>query len=255
MLLAECLGQEGSNQLTDLIENKRLNDPAAIANLSPQAFTQAAIAGFFIQETLQNEAVLDKLVGDLAVSVAQSENGIAGQPLQVQQAFANAILTGDTSGLEPSLAEQAIVTQADYQGILEAIATQDYSRILDRPTTAGNKLRQFGACGLSMKQVDLTGIGEKNSEAETLRAVNAFLQGASDAQIQAKFGVPAGAVGTIRNGHPFQSKAEFIAVFSRVSGDNRAITGYGAWTAFGPPSNKGDDDPSEDEPTDADGAN
>lgn len=230
LLLAECLGEEGSDAIVDLMEADKLNDPAAIAQLSPQAFTQAAIAGFFTQETLQNQAVLDKLVGDLAVSIAQSENGISGQPAVVQQAFANAILTGDIGGLESSLAQQAIVTQADYQGILEAVATQDYSKILDTPTTAGNKLRQFGACGLSMRQVAQSTQAGQGGEAQGLQTINSFLAtpDLTDQQITERFGdLSKEQIAALRNGAPYQSKAEFL---THMSQNARGIDGYALWS-------------------------
>lgn len=245
LLLAECLGEEGSDAIVDLMEEEKLNDPAAIAQLSPQAFTQAAIAGFFTKETLQNQAVLDKLVRDLATSMAQSENGVAGQPIGVQQAFANAILTGDTSGLQPSLGQQAIITQADYQGILEAIATQDYSKILDTPTTAGNKLRQFGACGLSMRQVAQATQAGQGGEAQGLQTINSFLvtPDLTDQQIIEKFGdLSKEQLGALRNGAPYQSKAEFL---THMSQNARGIDGYALWSAGAaqpePPKEEGED--------------
>lgn len=233
LLLAECLSQSDSDQLTQLIENEQLTDIQAIANLSPQAFVQAAIAGFFSPEILSNEVVLQKLVGSLAVSMAQSENGVSGQPAATQQAFVNALLTGDTSGLTDSLAAQALVTQADYQAILEAIATGNYSAILDQPTTAGNKLRNFGSCGLSMKAVDLAGVQQQGLEAATLQNINSFLQGADDSAIAEKFGVSPESVAVIKNAQPYQTKSDFINTFARIS-DSRAVTGFAAWGLFAP---------------------
>jgi hypothetical protein len=44
LLLAPCLGEKGSADLGRLIEQSKLNDPAAIAQLDAATFTQAAIA-------------------------------------------------------------------------------------------------------------------------------------------------------------------------------------------------------------------
>jgi hypothetical protein len=232
LLLADCLGEEGSDRLTELIDQGQLDNPRAIASLPPAAFVQGTIAGLFSAETLLDENLQNKLKQDLALVIAQNENGVGSQQAQ---GFANAMLTGNVSQLPNFLQEQASATQADFEQLLTSILAQDLgdeSEVFAPGSTAGERLRSgFGSCGLSLRQ---SGAGSITSsdDVEMLNSINEFLSDATvtDEQVQARFElVNSSQVRLLRNGTPYQSKREFI---QHVSQGTNGMNGYILWSRF-----------------------
>lgn len=232
LLLADCLGEEGSDRLTELIDQGKLNDPGAIASLPPAAFVQGAIAGLFSTETLSDKSLQNKLRQDLSLVIAQNENGVGNQQAQ---GFANAMLTGDVSQLPNFLQEQAIATQADFEQILESVLAQDLgdeSEVFVSGSTAGERLRSgFGSCGLSLRQAGAGSI-VSTDDVEMLNKINSFLTDSNitDEQVLSRFQLAnVSQVRLLRNGQPYQSKNEFI---QHVSQGTNGQNGYVLWSRF-----------------------
>lgn len=221
LLLANCLGSDGSAEVSTLLESGVT--PEGVVELSPNALVQSAIAGIIPPEVLADPLVFTKLAGDLAAVMALNENGV-GISINAQ-AFAEAILTGDTSTLPPDLADQAIATGEDYRAALDAIAAGDLTPLLEPGQRAGEKLRNFGSCGLTLKTTGITATATGGTEATTLTWLNDWAATASDEEITTTLGDidPE----RVRNGIPYQSQGEFISFHSDPA--DGAAAGVAAW--------------------------
>jgi hypothetical protein len=233
-LLAGCVGQEGSEQLSELIDNNQLGNVDQIAQLEANTFVQSAIAGLIPQSALDDPRIQEKLAIDLAAVMARNENGV-GNTINAD-AFADSLISGNPGGLPPELAEQLPATRADYSATLEAIRTQDLgadAEIFADGSTAGERLRSnFGNCGLQLRQVGAGSLsqGQAGSDAETLASLNDFLASASDQEISDRLGLESSQqVATLKDGVPYQSKQEFVEF---TAGGTDTVGGYVLWGNF-----------------------
>lgn len=254
LLLADCLGQQGSDALTNLIEQNRLNDPAAVAALPDDALVQGAIAGLFSKETLQNQTVNDRLRVALASVMAANEPGVLASPRA--RLFAEALITGNPARLSPQYQEQAIRTKADYDALLTAIVNQDLaedSSIFADGSSTGERLRSgFGSCGLSLRGnggLDIRA-GGSSGDAERLRQINELLAApeTTDADIKEQFGLTGDRqIKALRNGAPYQTRQAFIDHIAQLGNKTSA---WGIWQRFGNPTGGGEETPPTNTPTD-----
>ncbi len=237
-LLAPCLGEQGSEQVQQLIASDKLADVSALAALEPNAFVQAAIAGMIPKQALENEAIQAKLRQDLASVLALSEDGIGAVDGESPRRFARAIQSGNFNGISADLQPQAQQAQGDYQILLKAIGEQKLGEnddVFNRTAnpTAGERLRRLGSCGISLRQVGadkIAGAGNAGDR-ETLGEINQLLAGeASDLEVQERFGLESQSqVRALRNGMPYSAKEEFVRHAAR-KGDG--VSGYVMWSNF-----------------------
>lgn len=159
-LLAPCLGNEGSDAISSLVENNKINDPAAIAALPPRTLVNLAVSGLS-STILSDPAVSAKLKTSLASLLAQAEPG--GNPAQFDQ-LTQSLLSGKPDGLsgvvivpDSTGATPFQSMSTDLATILTAIQNQDLgidSQIFDRNAnpTARDRLNGIANCGLTLKQ-------------------------------------------------------------------------------------------------------
>ena len=234
LLLASCLGADGSTQLQNLIEKNQQNDVQAIAKLDPNVFVQSAIAGIFPPELLQSERLKSKLNQDLALVLAQKTDGIADTP--DVRAFATALASGDSGSLRSRVADQVRATLPDFVLIKDAIEKQtldESASLFDRNqnATAAGRMFALGGCGLDLRRNGASALSQtQQDDAKKLKQINQFFSSKpSDDAIKTRFGLEKKSqIDAIKNGQPFQSKDQFVARLS--SGD--AVSGYAAWANF-----------------------
>ncbi|MBD1864264.1 MULTISPECIES: hypothetical protein [Trichocoleus] len=234
LLLAPCLGEKGSADLSQLIEQNKLSDPTAIAKLDSATFVQAAIGGMFSSKLLQDPGLQQKLQQDLAAVMALGEDGVGNTILT--RKYANAILTGDISQLPQNLQLQLAATRVDFNVIYKAVLNQaldEKSEVFDRSKnpTAGERLANFGSCGIDLRRVGAPKVTSTVADTKTLKQVNEFLaSNPSNNDIKKRFGVVTESqIRAIKNGAPYQSKEEFL---SHASQNNVGLTGQVLWSSF-----------------------
>lgn len=227
-LLAPCIGQQGSEALTTLIDQGNLADPGSIAALPPETLAQAAIAGLFPAETLGNEAVAGRVRAAIASEMAAREPGFRTNARLVAQGWLNG---GNFSGItDPPVLEQAQALQSEFEAIANAVIKQSFSNVLEPGNTAGERLRQFGACGLRLRNSGAVDVRSPQDEAGTLARLNEFVsQTQDDEAIKQRFGITTDAeVKALRNGNPYQSRQQFIEHMSQGA----AVNGIALWSRF-----------------------
>lgn len=235
LLLAPCLGQKGSQELTDIIEHKRQDDETSIQKLSPESFVQGSIAGIFSAKTLGSETVKAKLKKDLATVFASSEDGIGIQA----RPLAEALLRDDPTGLTGKLQEQYENLKKDYDITLDAISKQNLGKDSSHPLFDGKKnptalkrFNNFGHCGQSLRQVGAPAIASApgKEDAQTLKDINEFLKTATDAKVKEAFSLKTESeVRALKSGYPYTNKAQFLQDSAR---NTVGITGYVIWNNF-----------------------
>lgn len=248
-LLAEeafiaCLGEERSREVSELVQEERLNDPGVVSSLPTDVLVQTAVAGLSSADTLQQSEA--QVRAAIAFEMAKKVDGVGGQA----QILARAILGGNSLGLAADLAEQLPQFQADFALIADSILKQDLSAdsaVFSSPTANGHLISMAG-CGLSVRP-DASALGtgltpeqEKFFEEELggqasdaaardqliLERLNKVLK--EDAEtIQKELGLDNVELAeAIKNAQPFESKDSFV---QRVSSDS-SVTGFSIWQSF-----------------------
>lgn len=177
--IGDCMPPESTAQIKRLIKEDKLSDPSALLALDASAFVSLAIAQK-IPSTLyaSNPQILKKLEVDLAIFIAQQEDGVQRTPGKVApgvvtNGFAaprnlanyyiasNADAPAKLARLGPDLQSQAPNGRKAYQDILAAIKTPEgVDKTPDlRKDQTGNRLskRSF-ACALNLARADLSSI-------------------------------------------------------------------------------------------------
>jgi len=256
--LVPCLGKEGSEQVTDLIENNQLNDPEALSKLSSRAFIQLAASGGLSKKILSDPKIQEKLKGELALVMVEEENGSQNFATNSRR-VARAITSGDPSGLSGAILEAVPVTEEviddkgvvtrvggsktqfelmsnDYQRLLTAFNGQDFNLDPNADKTAIQRLNNVASCGLQILQTGgIQAVDVSGKEAGTIAGINQFLADpkTTDAQIKERFGLPDDTPETVlrklRRGVPYKSKSEFL---NDSSYNRMGVTGYNMWNSF-----------------------
>lgn len=231
-LLHPCLKDEAA-KVEDLMLKDRLN-AVGMSGLSANARVQLAIAGKIPGETLKDPAFLARLKEDLALTIAQNEDGVGKSTGQTRQ-FAEAIAAGSAAGLPPSLAPALPAAKETYEETLKAITTGQWdnkSPLFARPELA-RRLQNFGSCGLRLrsKGAESTakpkGSGQPPSQQSVVNFINRQIATKSDAELKRLFGFKNDVdVRQLRNGAPYNSQQQFI---DRLTKTRVSVAGVDAW--------------------------
>lgn len=227
-LLAPCIGQQGSAALIAMIDQGKLSDPSAITALPPETLAQAAIAGLFPAEALGNETVAARIRAAIASEMAGREPGLGIFARQVAQGWLNG---GNFAGItDPLVLEQAQALQLEFEAIADAVINQSFGKVLEPGSTAGERLRQFGACGLRLRSSGSVDVRSPQDEAGTLARLNEFVsQTQDDEELKQRFGITTDAeVKALRNGAPYQSRQQFVEHLSQGA----SVNGIALWSRF-----------------------
>lgn len=227
-LLAPCIGQQGSEALVAMIDQGKLADPAAITALPPETLAQAAIAGLFPAEALTSKTVAARIRAAIASEMAGREPGLGIFARQVAQGWLNG---GNFAGItDPLVLEQAQALQLEFEAIADAVINQSFGKVLEPGNTAGERLRQFGACGLRLRNSGSAEVRSPQDEARTLARLNEFVSRTQDDEVlKQRFGITTDAeVKALRNGNPYQSRQQFIEHLSQGA----SVNGIALWSRF-----------------------
>ncbi|MFQ3617722.1 MAG: hypothetical protein SNJ57_12030 [Cyanobacteriota bacterium] len=228
ILLAPCIGQQGSEALVAMIDQGKLADSQAIAQLPPETLAQAAIAGLFPAEALSNETVAARVRAAIASEMAAREPGFGIFARQVAQGWLDG---GNFAGItSAAVLEQAQALQSEFEAIANAVVNQSFGKVLEPGNTAGERLRQFGACGLRLRNSGSVDVRSPQDEARTLARLNEFVsQTQDDEALKQRFGITTDAeVKALRNGNPYQSRQQFIEHLSQGA----SVNGIAIWSRF-----------------------
>lgn len=264
--LAQCLGAEGSKQITNLMEKNQLGNSEAVARLSSRAFLQLAASGGLTKKMMDDPVIKEKLRNDLALTMVESENGSQKFATEYRN-IAQALVSGDPSGLSGRLTEPVPVTEeilskeekkdeqsgststrktsyktlfemmsSDYNRILEAYEKQDFNLDPNSDKTAIGRLNNVASCGLQIKaRGGIQAIDVSGREAAVLGGINQFLADpkTTDADIKKYFGLPDNTPETVirklRNGGPYETREAFVA---NSSYNRMGVTGVNLWNSF-----------------------
>lgn len=254
-LLAPCLGEEASNQIADLVENKQLDDIPRLLSLASDIFLNTVTAGLISPETLKNTQITEKLKRDLAEKLAKDAPGL--NPVHIRE-VAQALYTGQPNALPPSLMNPILGTTksqfeqllGDYQAILGAMAEQKLNEadpIFGKgdekgtpgkatQTSAKTMTDSFG-CAISMRRLGSPNLANKSNESDTkaIDGINQALanQKLTNPDIARMFGLaadtPETVIRQIRNSGPYKTKEDFLA---KLANSRNGITGYVLWQNF-----------------------
>jgi hypothetical protein len=260
-VLDPCLGEEGNQQIQELIEQQRLADPSAIAQLDDEAFLQAAGAGLISKEMLQNPIISEKLFNALAKRLAERA---IGNRFDLIDDVVQAIKTKDSSGLPPFLTSTPVgqsissfdrlVTQ--HGKIYESILNQRLNPAdsIFQPTTsvsledalingssgdeAAIAILDILSCGLSLRRLGAERLvqdpaSQVESEATALEGINrAIASGDKDLLrrvFQLDLDQATGIIERLLANGPFKSKSDFV---KQTSPDESQVNGYVLWSNF-----------------------
>jgi hypothetical protein len=254
-LLAPCLGEEASAQISDLVENKQLEDISKLLSLPSEIFLNAVTAGLISPSTIANPQITEKLKRDLAEKLAKDAPGL--NPISIRD-VAQALYTGQPNKLPLSLMTLIPGTDrtqfeqllGDYRAILAAMQEQKLNEtdpIFGKgdekgaagkatPTSARTMIDSFG-CALSMRRLGSPNLASKPNESDT-RAVNGINQALanqklSNLEIAKMFGLspdtPETVIRQIRNSGPYKTKEDFL---QKLANNYNGITGYVLWQNF-----------------------
>jgi hypothetical protein len=259
-LLAPCLGEEGSDQLKTLLEEKRLNDINALLNIEEETLLQIASGGLLHKDLLNDEMIKDRLSNAIADRVSRP---VVGERFDLITDLRIAIKNQDPVNLPPFLTDiqpgsslsifDKLVSQ--HSKILNAVLNQDLDQnseiFKSRSSNSmleANTNRQSGdevalaasqilRCGLNIRQ---TGAGVLAQPEEGIDAIAITTEGINRAiatedtkYIRQAFGlgadVPETVVRRIVSGGPYGSKDEFL---SHLTLEGHQINGYVLWQNF-----------------------
>lgn len=230
-LLEPCLGAEGSQEVRDLLDQKKFSDSSAVSQLSPTTFVQVAIAGMIPADVLKDPAIQAKLKNDLALVLAKNEDGIGAVDGASPRRFAEAILNADPGRVLPTLQQQATSAIADFALINKAVQEQTLDEDADvfnrdLNPTATSRFLKLGACGITMRKVGASAADQSTqTDTQTLKTLQDFFKtNPNNAQVKEKFGLTTESqAGTLKNGSPYTSKDQFLQVAARIGS---GVNGY-----------------------------
>ena len=233
LLLAPCLGEDGSRQLDELIRDDRLNRPEDVAQLDDNTLVQAVVAGIVPKQVREDPAFRERFRNALASVMASSTNGIGAVDGESPRTFARAILTGDASRVSPNLASQAQRAIQDFPTFFDELLSDrsKNQRIFTTPELQ-RELTRFGGCGVSLSRVQSDLFQTDNREDQKiLEEINSYLQSnPSDEEIRTRFGLESESqVRTLRNGMPYASRDAFVQHSARPGS---GMHGHAMWSEF-----------------------
>jgi hypothetical protein len=236
LLLAPCLGDQGTSAVHDLIKNNQLNDPGALASLPSGALTQLAVGGLIPEDMLKNDVVRDTLREDLAGSMASATPNVGTG--STGRRYARALGTGDGSRLGTELRSGLVETRNDYTVIADALTQGgDWSKTINVNSnpSALEKLTQFASCGMSLKD---TGAaiprGSQTEKLNRINQINDFLSPNPDnAAIMERFGVDSKGADRIRNAFKSSEFSDELD-FGKRAGTN-GMAGLGIFERYQEP--------------------
>ena len=238
--LNPCITGQGSKQLVEIVKKNKQRDEGAILALPYNAFVQSAVGGLYSKSTLEIPAIAEKLKRDLALVLAENEGGVGIEAGKV----ANALISGNASGLSEKMRQIFDGLKEDYELILGNIQKQE----IGEQTQSGafelpKNQRAFGrftnalSCGMNLrnkarKPNETVPDSElSKDEKKAVDAINDFLKNKpSDEEIKEAFGVKTHEeIKVIRNGHKYTDKENFVTNASRAS---VGMTGHNLWDNF-----------------------
>jgi hypothetical protein len=235
-LLHPCLKEEAA-KVEELILGNKLNSEG-LSGLSPNARVQLAIAGKIPGSTLQNPAFNAKLKEDLALIIAQNEDGVGKSTAEARR-FAEAIASGNPTGLPDRLVAVYGSARSAYEETLKAITTGDWSNkspLFVNPELT-RRLQNFGSCGLRLrskggeaaKESVLAGLGSGgvSSEQQALNTLNRLINSKTDRELKEILGFKNDTdVRRLRSGAPYTTQKDFL---DRLTKDKMSIPAVDAW--------------------------
>jgi hypothetical protein len=239
-ILNPCITGEGSDQLVEIIKKSKQRDERAILALPHNTFVQAAVGGIFSKTTLEIPAIAEKLKRDLALVLAENEGGIQ----YYGPRLANALISGDASGLPEKIREIFDGLKEDYELILGNIKNQQINEnaggAFDQSKNQGRAFKRFTealGCGLDIRnKARIANENVPNTELsgddkKALDTINEFLKNKpSDEEIKEAFGVKTPEeIKVVRKNQPYTSKENFVVNASRAS---EGLTGHNLWDNF-----------------------
>lgn len=230
-----------------------MSDVDTVLKLPAATFIQVVTVGMS-NKLMSDPRIQDKLRQDLALMMAQAEDGI--KPIN-QRDLANALYKGDLSGLSNELLTPVDVTTtskdgvttvvsknlyeivlADYQTILKGLQDQDLDAVFDISTnpTAHKQLNDIASCGIDLRNSGGLAIADTNgAEAVLLADINRFPADpkTTDDQIKKAFNLPSDTlemvIRKLRQSNPHKTKQQFL---EDSSYNRQGITAYSLWSAF-----------------------
>lgn len=240
-LLSDCLDADGSAQVADLIRERNLNEPDKLKRLSPRAYVNLVASGAV--NIQGNEQLEQKLKNDLALVMAESEQGVTAVNAR---RLSESIRTGSPDSLEPddpmlritdgqSLSQYETL-QSDYNTSYDLLRNGEVGTIdgVENPTLRNRANSAYG-CGLFLRESGFSAIAAQGEgEKETLDAINDMIAAnLSDEQLKEALNLPTNTpesvIRNIRNAHPYTTKAQFV---NDLSGNRQQFTGHSLWGNF-----------------------
>ena len=229
LALHDCLGEEGKAQLESALAEggNALANPDRVAEFSSDLRVQLAVAGAIPSGVLADDRVREEISYDVAYAIAQRTPGVTFQDREL----AEALVSGNATGLDPTLQPDFDATLATYTNIRDRILEGNLSFEGAEEPEAQKTLQSAFGCGLLVRQSGAPGIGvSTGEESRVLDELSTFLSSASVADVRDRFGLESDSRAEhILNGHPYASKQAFIDHLSN-SGDG--ISAHGAWGWF-----------------------
>lgn len=242
-LLAKCLGEEGSEQVADLVRDRKLADKERVMELDNHALFQITVAGMLPPSLMEDEEVKGRVRQATATTMAQNVRGLSQREIFL---VAQALLKDDLNAIPAHLSATASQLLADFKLIDKEVQEQRLrfdiktgespSQVFDnvKNPTAADIFSRMAHCGMALRQVgsdQFSKVSPDSAEdSKTLADINEFMKDASDEEIRERFGLTSDIqVSKIKNGFPFDSKDDF---WSRSTDSRVGITGAVMWQSF-----------------------
>jgi len=242
-LLAKCLGESGSQQVGDLVRDRKLGDKESVMALDNHALFQITVAGMLPPSLLEDDAVKGRVRQATATTLAQNVPGLSQREIFL---VAQALLKDDLGAIPAHLSAIASQLLADFKIIEKDVAEQNLSydiktgesrgRVFDneKNPSAAELFSRMAHCGMALRQVGADQFSKVSpdsaEDSATLGEINTFMENATDEQIRDRFGLTSDIqVSKVRNGFPFDSKDDF---WSRATDSLVGVTGAVMWQHF-----------------------
>lgn len=237
-LLADCLSEDQSNEIEELIDDGKQQDPDRLMELDSETLTQLAFSGIIQKETIQeNPDLQEKIERDLAKVIAAK--GVNVGKLDAQ--FAESLINGSPSGaISNSYSQSYEKMQPQYDQLKEAVINQNLESVYNSSSlsdSAKTMERLFG-CGLSIRQtggLQLNNSTPKSQNREKLSNLNSYLAKISQGEIdeeelENKLNISNASVReTIIDNAPYQTKQDFL---ENSTGLSEKQVAYQIWETF-----------------------
>lgn len=219
VLLADCLSEEQSDEIEEIIEEGQQNNSDRLMELDSETLMQMAFAGMIKRDTIEeNENLKTKLEEDLARVMASKAVNVGKLDASLAESLIN---DSPTLSISSNYPDSYNKLQPQYNELKEALIKQNFKSINSGSSNAdtAKTMNKLFSCGLSIREtggISLNTSTPKSENREKLDNLNSYLSKiikgeVNKSELEDKLNISNPSIqDSILENAPYQTKRDFL---------------------------------------------